>query len=69
MSKKTGEIVLPKLVFDGIWAIMDAAMMCLKFQTQTRIVLEYDPQSEKWSISFFQPTEKCDSPVEAGQDH
>lgn len=61
-----GGITLPKAVFDGMWAMMDAASMCLKFQTRTRIVIEYDPQREKWHITFSQPTATLDS-LQEGQ--
>ena len=62
-----GKISLPKIVFDGIWAIMDAMMMAVKFQKKTRIVVDYDPQSEKWSIAFNPPSVQPGSLPEAEQ--
>lgn len=64
---KSGDITLPNRVFDGIWAIMDAMMRSVKFQTRTRIVVEYDPQKEKWSIQFSQPKEEQGNPQEDRQ--
>lgn len=57
-------ITLPNRVFDGIWAIMDAMMRSVKFQTKTRIVVQYDPQKEKWSIQFNPPKEELGNPQE-----
>ena len=53
-------ISLPKAVFDGVWAMMDSAIMSVPFQKKIRIVLEYDPQKEKWEINYFRPRdEQC----------
>lgn len=46
--------------FAGLWIMMDYFIQCVKFQKRTRIVIDYDPQTIKATVTYFRAKEKRD---------
>ena len=48
--------------FDSIWIVLDFLRENVSFQKKTRIVLDYDPQKEKGTITCYSARDNNDSP-------
>lgn len=51
--KKSGHIAGKNCIFDALFGIIECIAQTVKFQKRTRIVIEYDPRVENWSMDVF----------------
>lgn len=51
--KNSGRITGKNCILDALFGIIECIAQTVKFQKRTRIVIEYDPGAENWSIDVF----------------
>ena len=54
--KKSGHMTGKNCILDALFGIIECIAQTVKFQKRTRIVIEYDPDAENWSMDVFTDT-------------